>query len=112
MEPSPPPRPSWQVAACPTWCVAHHHEHDLPEDRRHESAARAVPVTTPKGEPAELFVALSRLDHDPVEWVFVGESRLGGQYLRVSRESAQRVAQALLRAVSDTPDATDKSVAR
>ncbi|GAA1743437.1 DUF6907 domain-containing protein [Aeromicrobium alkaliterrae] len=96
MDREPPARPSWQAAPCPPWCVVTHREDDPPADRRHESAAQSLPVTLAGDSPAELFVALSRLEHEPVEWVFVGQAEIGGQHLHVSRESAHRLAQALL----------------
>ncbi|QRY40585.1 hypothetical protein JVX92_14080 [Microbacterium hominis] len=39
-------RPESTAEACPPWCVEDHALHDLPDDRRHQSEPRWMPVTT------------------------------------------------------------------
>lgn len=98
-------RPTWQTDECPPWCVTDHRESDPPEDRFHDSATHYVPVTlgikdsdqlTPAITPAELFLTTSRPCGEHDDWTFVGEPARHGQHLMLSKESARRLAEALL----------------
>lgn len=89
--------PSWQIDPCPAWCAGGHRENDHPDDRRHRSAATAVPVmvrrTTVEGdslihaaEPSEFEVGLSRMDGDAETWLYLGDGP--GDSVEVAAESA------------------------
>lgn len=99
-------RPSWQHEPCPAWCVALHAEADLPGDRVHDSAGRYLPAVLGGplgGEQAatELLILMSRRSGDARDWVFVGQPEREGRHLSLSRESAIRVAHAILRLAAD-----------
>ena len=100
------PRPSWQHEPCPPWCVVEHDEADQPADRIHDSAGRYTAAVL--GGPledeqtaTELLILMSRRSGDPRDWVFLGQPDRGGHHLSLSRESAIRVAHAILRLASD-----------
>ena len=97
-------RPSWQVDACPAWCVVDHGEHDHPDDRVHRSAALSVPVVARRtgfdgarilrsAEATEFDVALSRVDGDWQSWLYVGSGP--AMAVEVSAESGQALVRAI-----------------
>lgn len=98
-------RPSWQHDACPSWCVVEHAEHDLPDDRIHDSTnidVRAVlgPAHA-RGRPVDLSLVMSRRCGELDDWVLVGEPERDGQFLLLSRDSAARVVGALAALLRD-----------
>ena len=90
-------RPSWQADGCPPWCVSEHREDDHPDDRFHDSAPALVPsVLGPDGVAADLLVVTSRRCDTANDWVFVGHPERAAEGLVLSRESARRLARAIL----------------
>lgn len=104
-------QPSWQVLPCPRWCTEEHREDDFDEDRRH-SAQNYIPIVrvgrAPDDtgrwiysfEPTELMVVPEMLDSESAEaWLTIAETEVEGhaQAIRLSVESAVRLAGALLR---------------
>ena len=105
-------RPSWQVDACPVWCVGGHRESDHPDDRQHRSDSLEVPVVlrrtelVPDGlartvEAADFEVGLSRVDGAPETWLYVGDGP--GRSLELSAESAHRLIQAVAARLAPHP---------
>ena len=92
-------RPSWQLDACPPWCVVEHAELDGPDDRYHDSVTLHVPATLGPGpshaSTTDLVVVMSRRCDEPDYWVLVGEPERDGQHLYLTRDSAARIATAL-----------------
>lgn len=108
-------RPSWQIDPCPPWCQRGHEERDHPDDHVHRSASAAVPVIARRtwfegggirrrAEPAELEVALSRVDGEREIWLYVGDGP--ARSLEVTVESAERLLVQLGVALSDASRAT------
>ena len=92
------PRPAWQQDDCPVWCVAVHRDADHPDDRKHTSAIRAVPViqlcaSGPTGTDAprttELVILLQRRDGAPDTWLYVGDGN--EQSIEVTPECWRRL---------------------
>ncbi len=109
---------------CPVWCVVEHRPDDHPDDRRHESASVYIAATVPESDAAtssELMIVTSRRFGELNDWTFIGEPDVRQQSLQLSRESALRLALALLdhvrRLDTEPPlrapgSATDQSVDR
>lgn len=114
-------RPTWQVEACPPWCVVLHAEDDHESDRVHVSTSMSVharqllgssggtpppdvevELTGPPGAPdrtahADLAVAVHRRDGGRTTWVYAGDGAV--QHLELSAESWGRLVPAVDRAL-------------
>lgn len=91
-------RPSWQHDECPSWCITHHDEDDLPEDRFHDSVSIYLPAVIPDlsspTKPAvatELMIVTSRRYGTSEDWVFIGQPDVVRNGLTLSPESARRL---------------------
>lgn len=98
------PRPTWQQDDCPSWCVVAHHEDDHPDDRKHLSATRTVPVIelTADGQTgrdvpraAELVVLMQRRDGVADTWLYVGDG--SDQLLQMTPGSWRRLIGSILK---------------
>jgi len=79
--------------------VVDHQPDDHPDDRWHDSASTYVDVVVPAAdstEGSELLIITSRGFGELEDWTFIGEPDRRQQSLQLSRESAQRLAIALL----------------
>ncbi len=97
------PRPTWQQDDCPSWCAVAHHEDDHPDDRKHVSVTRTVPVVElavdgPTGRDVpratELVVLAQRRDGAVDTWLYVGDGR--EQLLQVTPGSWRRLVGSIL----------------
>lgn len=98
--------PWWDEDPCPSWCTRDHHYDDHPQDRYHDSVVEVIPVvieelvTTSDAvahehEATGLMIVSSRRRGETSIWTYIGEPAQPRQYLRLSLESAQRLAGAL-----------------
>lgn len=118
------PTPTWLVHPCPEWCVREHAQGDHPEDRRHQSAEEVVvvvrghfpgaegtdPDAGPHAQEDWLVVAHGPTAGPPArpavetaEWVHLGQVEVRAGALDLTRDSAERLRDALTQCL----DATD-----
>lgn len=101
-----PERPAWQHSDCPNWCRREHVETDHEDDRDHQSEATIVPVVRllKQFEGSQLQreavadeVAVLVLQHqdDSEWWLSLSFAQQGTVHLRLSHESAERLARSL-----------------
>lgn len=117
-------RPTWQVEACPPWCVVLHAEDDHESDRVHVSTSMSVHARQLLGSPggalppdveveqagppgtpeavdrtahADLAVAVHRRDGARTTWVYAGDGAV--QHLELTAESWGRLVPAVDRAL-------------
>lgn len=101
-------RASWQAEPCPPWCVREHHDNDHPDDRYHDSDTTLVSAVMADRdrlggtgrwthETAELAIVTSRYDDTTQLITFIGRDDRPDQHLVMTPESAERLAQALIR---------------
>ncbi|GAA1527942.1 DUF6907 domain-containing protein [Nocardioides humi] len=97
-------RPTWLLEPCPAWCTREHVEDDHPEDRYHSSEASVVPAIatdedrlppSASADAVELIVGMTRPVGELIEWVTIEPSLSRQPRLTLTRESAQRLLDAL-----------------
>ncbi|WP_309650389.1 DUF6907 domain-containing protein [Nocardioides sp.] len=110
-------KPTWLESACPPWCVRQHAEDDHAEDHRHQSAEEIVPVVRgdfpgpegsgPEGGPVVhenwLVVGHRAAGGDSV-WAHLGQEEGRQISIDITRDSAQRLRDALTRCLDRLSD--------
>lgn len=99
-------RPIWQHSACPSWCAREHEETDHEDDRYHQSEVTIEPVVRllkqfegsqlqREAVADEVAVLVFQHQDDTEWWLSLSFAQHSTVHLRLSHESAERLARSL-----------------